>query len=312
MSHSVYFTGPLYARMAEDLHLGGMSERTHSGYLRAVRKLADYSETAPDKITEDQLRRFFLHMKNELNYAYGTLRVAFSGIKFFYTRTCKRDWPTLQKMKLQNVKSLPEVITRRQVLQIVVAANTQRMAVYFWTVYSLGLRMQEGLNLQVGDIDAERGMVHVHRGKGAKDRYIPLPTSTLELLRQYWVTHRHKRFLFPADGRGHGLNKRVLQKNGSSTATTPMSPTAVQGAIKKITQQIDFGKKVSLHTLRHSYATHLLEAGVSLKAIQKYLGHSSLQTTMVYLHVTETAEVDARQKIEQMFPTPPMNWSKRT
>ena len=271
-SRSLFFVDPLYSRMSEDLHLGGMSERTHAGYLRAVRKLADYCQASPDKVTEDQLRRFFLHMKNELNYAYGTLRVAFSGIKFFYTRTCKRDWRTLQQMKLQNVKSLPEVITRKQVLQIVVAANTQRMAVYFWTVYSLGLRMQEGLNLQVGDIDAERGMVHVHRGKGAKDRYIPLPTSTLELLRQYWATHRHRRMLFPADGRAHGLNKRVLNKNGSSTATTPMSPTAVQGAIKKITRQIDFGKKVSLHTLRHSYATHLLEAGVSLKAIQKYLG----------------------------------------
>ena len=311
MSHSVYFTGPLYDRMAEDLHLGGMSERTHAGYLRAVRKLADYCQASPDKITEDQLRRFFLHMKNELNYAHGTLRVAFSGIKFFYTRTCKRDWRTLQQMKLQHIKSLPEVITRKQVLQIVAAANTQRMAVYFWTVYSLGLRMQEGLNLQVGDIDAERGFVHVHRGKGAKDRYIPLPTSTLALLRQYWVTHRHKQFLFPADGREHGLNKRVLHKNGSSLATTPMSPTAVQGAIKKITKQIDFGKKVSLHTLRHSYATHLLESGVSLKAIQKYLGHSSLQTTMIYLHLTETAEVDARQKIEQLFPTPPMKWRKR-
>jgi|TARA_B100001964_G_C14232368_1_gene600667 site-specific recombinase XerD len=297
--------------MVEDLHLGGMSERTHSGYLRAVRKLADYCHASPDMVTEDQLRRFFLHMKNELNYAYGTLRVAFSGIKFFYTRTCKRDWQTLQQMKLQNVKSLPEVVTRKQVLQIVAAANTQRMAVYFWTVYSLGLRMQEGLNLQVGDIDAERGLVHVHRGKGAKDRYIPLPTSTLELLRQYWVTHRHRRLLFPADGRGHGLNQRALNKNGSSTATTPMSPTAVQGAIKKITRQIDFGKKVSLHTLRHSYATHLLEAGVSLKAIQKYLGHSSLQTTMVYLHLTETAEVDARQMIEKMFPAPPMKWSNR-
>lgn len=217
MSHSVYFTGSLFDRMAEDLHLCGMSERTHAGYLRAVRKLADYCQASPDKITEDQLRQFFLHMKNELNYAYGTLRVAFSGIKFFYTRTCKRDWRTLQQMKLQNIKSLPEVITRKQVLQIVTAANTQRMAVYFWTVYSLGLRMQEGLNLQVGDIDAERGLVHVHRGKGAKDRYIPLPTSTLELLRQYWATHRHKRFLFPADGREHGLNKRVLAKNGSST-----------------------------------------------------------------------------------------------
>ena len=306
MSKSPYFTGTLYARMAEDLHLGGMSERTHAGYLRAVRKLADYSQTAPDNISEDQLRRFFLHMKNDLHYAHGTLRVAYSGIKFFYTRTCPRDWQTLRQMKLQHVKSLPEVITRKQVLQIVLAANTQRMAVYFWTVYSLGLRMQEGLNLQVGDIDAERGMVHIHRGKGAKDRYIPLPTSTLTLLRQYWPTHRHPKLLFPADGRDHQLvtNKDV------STATTPMSPTAVQGAIKKITQQIDFGKKVSLHTLRHSYATHLLEAGVSLKAIQKYLGHSSLQTTMIYLHLTDSAEVDSRRVIEQLLPTPPLKWNR--
>jgi site-specific recombinase XerD len=245
-------------------------------------------------------------MKNDLKYAYGTLRVAFSGIKFFYTRTCKRDWQSLKQMKLQNVKSLPEVITRKQVLQIVAAARTQRMAVYFWTVYSLGLRMQEGLNLQVGDIDAERGMVHVHRGKGAKDRYVPLPSSTLQMLRQYWSTHRHSRLLFPADGRAC----RIIAKQGKSTAQAAMSPTAVQGAVKKITRQIDFGKKVSLHTLRHSYATHLLEACVSLKAIQKYMGHSSLQTTMIYLHLTETAEADSRKVIEQMFPTPNMNWHK--
>lgn len=291
-SRSRFFVDPLYSRMAEDLHLGGMSQRTHDGYLRAVRQLADYCKTGPDKISEAQLRRYFLFLKNEKKFAYGSLRVAFSGIKFFYTRTCKRDWQTLAQMKLQNVKSLPEVLTIPQVHSIIDAATTMRIAVYFWTVYSLGLRMQEGLNLQVGDIDAARGMVHVHRGKGAKDRYVPLPTSTLQLLRQYWVTHRHKRLLFPADGRNH---------QGISTAQTPMSPTAVQGAMKKITRQIDFGKKVSIHTLRHSYGTHLLEAGVSLRAIQQYMGHSSLQTTMVYLHLTDSAAVDARKTIEKLF-----------
>lgn len=292
MSHSKFFTGKLYQRMSDDLHLAGMSERTHEGYLRAVRKLADYSQTSPDKITEDQLRRFFLHQKNDLHYAYGTLRVAFSGVKFFYTRTCRRSWDTLATMKLQNAKTLPEVITFQQVHQIIDATTTLRMETYFWTVYSLGLRMQEGLNLEVGDIDGDRGLVHVHRGKGAKDRYIPLPSSTLDMLRQYWVTHRHKRFLFPADGRNH---------TGMSTAKTTMSPTAVQGAMKKITRQLNFGKKVSTHTLRHSYATHLLEAGVSLKAIQQYMGHSSLQTTMVYLHLTETEDVKSREVIERLF-----------
>jgi site-specific recombinase XerD len=135
-------------------------------------------------------------------------------------------------------------------------------------------------------------MVHIHRGKGSKDRYIPLPSSTLNVSRALWRTHRNPMFLFPAEGRNH--------RDGSQ-AETPMSISTAQGAIKKITQQLNFGKKVSTHTLRHSYATHLLEAGVSLKAIQKFLGHKSLQTTMVYLHLTETGEGDARKIINRLF-----------
>lgn len=295
-STSAYFPQELYQRMSDDLHLTGKADRTRKGYLRAVRQLTDYCRCRPDKITEDQLRRFFLHLKNERRFAYGSLRVALSGIKFFYSVTCPRDWDILSLLKLQNVNALPEVLTIAQVHAIVDAATTLRMRTFFWTVYSMGLRLNEGLHLQVGDIDAARGLVHIHRGKGAKDRYIPLPTTTLFMLREYWQTHRHKRLLFPADGRNH-----TLQQNGVSVAKTPMSETAAQGAMKKITNQIDFGKQVSIHTLRHSYATHLLEAGVSLKVIQKYMGHSSLATTMVYLHLTETAEANARETIETLF-----------
>ncbi len=295
MAHSRYFTGELYKRMSDDLHLAGMSQRTHDGYLRAVRQLADYCRQPPENISEDQLREFFLHLKNEKHFATGSLRVAFSGIKFFFTRTCKRNWQTLAHMKIQNVKSLPEVLTIPQVHAIIDACRVPRIAAYFWTVYSLGLRMDEALNLHVGDVDANRGMVHVHRGKGAKDRYVPLPADTLTVLREHWKTHRNPRLLFPADGRNH---------KGSSTATRPMPASTVQKPMKDIVDGMNFGKKISLHTLRHSYATHLLEAGVSLRIIQQYLGHSSLQTTMVYLHLTETAAADARKVLNEVFRRP--------
>ena len=146
MAHSQYFNGTLYQRMSDDLHLAGMSQRTHDGYLRAVRQLADYCHQPPENISEDQLREFFLHLKNERNFATGSLRVAFSGLKFFYTRTCKRDWQTLAQMKIQNVKSLPEVLTIDQVHAIIGACRVPRIAAYFWTVYSLGLRMEEAFN----------------------------------------------------------------------------------------------------------------------------------------------------------------------
>lgn len=292
MAKSNYFNGELYQRMSDDLHLAGVAKRTHDGYLRAVRQLADYCHCSPERVSEEQVRRYFLHLKNERHFATGSLRVAFSGMKFFYTHSCKRDWETLRTLKIQNVKSLPDVLTIDQVHAVINACRVPRIAVYFWTVYSMGLRLEEGLHLQTGDIDADRGLVHVHRGKGAKDRFVPLPESTLEVLRSYWLSHRNPRLIFPADGRNH---------KGASTTTRSMPPSTVQKPMKDIVDSMNFGKKISVHTLRHSYATHLLEAGVSLKVIQKYLGHSSLQTTMVYLHLTETAEADARTVINQIF-----------
>ena len=289
---SEYFKGKWYRKLIEDLQLAGKAKRTVYGYVRAVRKLADFCQNSPEQLSETDVRQFLLHQIVDKHVAAGTQSVLLSGIKFFYRTTCPRDWDVFQQTKLNYVKSLPEVITQRQVFQLIDACRSLRLKTFIWTTYTLGLRIGEAVNLQVADLDSQRMMVHIHRGKGAKDRYVPLPETTLAALRAFWKTHRNTVFLFPAEGRNH---------QDGATSTTPMSISTVQSAFKKITRQLNFGKKVSCHTLRHSYATHLLEAGVSLKAIQKYMGHSSLQTTMVYLHLTEIAEADARQVINQLF-----------
>ncbi len=292
MAHSQFFGGSLYQKMSEDLHLTGKGKRTHDGYLREIRKMADHCRTSPDDITEDQMRRYFLHLKNERNFAAGSLTVTLSALKFFYRVTCPRDWITLEQLKVKGPKTLPEVITQRQVRNILNACTTLRMKTFFRTLYSLGLRLSEGLNLQVGDIDAARGLVHIHHGKGAKDRYIPIASATVAALREFWKTHRHPVLLFPAEGRNHRVDH---------DSSEVMADTTPQDAMKKITRQLKFGKKVSCHTLRHSFATHLFEAGVSLRNIQKWMGHSNLQTTLQYLHITETAEADARETVERLF-----------
>lgn len=289
---SKYFKGILFTKMAEDLRLAGKAKRTVYGYIRAVKKLAEFSKRSPDKITEAQVRKFLLNEIVHKQTASGTQSVFLSGIKFFYRVTCPRPWQVFHQTKLLRVKALPGVITQPQVFELIDACKTLRLKTFLWTTYSMGLRISETAHLQTGDIDSARMLVHIHRGKGAKDRYVPLPNSTLAALRAFWKTHQNSRFLFPATGRG---------RNQKQQATTPLSISTVQTAFTKLTKKLGLAKKVSCHTLRHSYATHLLEAGVSLKAIQKFLGHCSLQTTMVYLHLTQIAEADARKVINQLF-----------
>jgi len=281
----------LRERMSQDLQLRGMAKRTHDGYLREVRKLACYYNSPPDQLTEQQVGEYLLYLINDCNFAPGSLGVAYSGIKFFYTVTEPRDWSVLKKLRRPKQKTLPSVLTIDEVHHLIGAVKQHRNAAYLWTVYSLGLRLEEGLNLQAGDLDSQRMMVHIHRGKGAKDRYLPLPKSTLTILREYWATHRHPTLLFPAIGR----NRKT-----ASSASQPMNATTVQGCMKLVVEQLGFKKKISIHTLRHSIATHLFEGGVSLRWIQKFLGHSSLQTTLVYLHLTDDGEDKGRAKLDEI------------
>jgi site-specific recombinase XerD len=221
------------------------------------------------------------------------MRICYCGIRFFYVHVLARDWHILSILRAQNEHRLPAVLSVEEVRSILAQVKTFHNHVFLSTVYSCGLRLHEGLHLEVSDIDSQRMMIHVHRGKGAKDRYVPLPQSTLHLLRQYWRTHHHPRLVFPALGR---------TRTAINEAIHPMAKSSVQGAFRQAKREAGLLKKgVAVHTLRHSYATHLLEAGVNLRVIQRYLGHSRLETTMLYLHLTQKGQEDACQLINHVM-----------
>lgn len=184
------------------------------------------------------------------------------------------------------------VLSTEEARRLLGAVKLFRFYAFLSTVYSCGLRLQEALNLQVGDISKDRMVIHIRNGKGAGDRYVPLPHATLTILRKYWTTHKNKTLLFPGLGR---------TGKGDSTTTEPMSRTSVQKTMKLALADAGIVKKAHIHTLRHSYATHLLEEGVSLKLIQQYLGHSLIQTTLIYVHLTKKCHDQAYTKIDRLM-----------
>lgn len=282
----------LQRRMIEDLQLAGMSERTQQMYVRAVRLLAEHYKKSPDKITEEELRQYFLHIKNDKKWSRAGITIALCGIKFFYEKTLKRKWPIFDVVRPHAEKKLPVILSREEVRAILGKVRFLRYRTCLQTIYSCGLRLREGTELQVAHIDSRRMVIHLRHGKGNKDRYIPLPQITLERLREYWKTHRNPTWIFPAPGRG-GIHR--------STATTPMPYCNVQDAFRAALKESGINKKATVHTLRHSYATHLLEAGVNLRQIQENLGHNSPSTTALYTHLTEQAFQQTKDVINKLM-----------
>ena len=172
------------------LQLAGMSERTQESYTRFVRQLVEFCGKTPEKITEQELQDYFLHRKNKDKWAAATLRISYSGIKFFFINVLRRDWHTLKLINAKRGKALPTVLSIKEAWAILDAVKTPQNKAYLTVVYTCGLRLSEGLHLQVPDIDSDRMRIHVH-GKGAKGRYVPLPEATLKVLRDYWKTHRN-------------------------------------------------------------------------------------------------------------------------
>ena len=254
-------------RMAEDMQLRKLSPRTIDAYTYHVDRFALRFGKHPEELGPEQVREFQLWMINELKASWSQFNQAVCALRFFYSFTCKRDWVVQQVPYGPRPKTLPVVLSGDEVARLIACIQNIKHKTVLLTLYSAGLRISEGLNLRVQDIDSERMMLKINQGKGSKDRYVPISPRLLVALRDYWRQTRPSDYLFPGKTDDIPLNKAVVQK-----------------ACTLATAQAKIHKHVTPHTMRHSYATGLLEAGVDLMAISKLLGHSSFTTTMIYLH----------------------------
>jgi integrase/recombinase XerD len=284
---------PLRQRMIEDMQLRGLSPCTQRAYVRVVHELAEYYHRSPSQISEEELRAYFLYLKNEKRLARSSCTVALCGIKFLYEYTLKQAWPVFELIRPAKEKKSPVVLSVEEVRQILRCIHKPHYQVCLNTIYACGLRISEGVGLQVREIDSARMQLHLRLGKGNKDRRVPLPVRIVEQLRQIWVSHRHPVWLFPARTRGGVLPE----------ATAAMSARGVRKVFKAALAESGVTKEATVHTLRHSWATHLLEAGVHLRLIQLWLGHSSPKTTALYTHLTQKAETIAMNTLNELIET---------
>lgn len=285
----------LRQRMIEDLRLRGYADRTVEAYVSTVSRLAHHYHTPPDRLSETQLREYLLHLTTERRLARASLTQALCGLRFFYEQTLGRHWGILDVARPKRDKKLPIVLSRDEVRRVLAAVRTPAYRVCLTTIYACGLRLLEGSKLHVADVDGGRKLVHIHHGKGGVDRMVPLPEAALALLRAHWRTHHNPVWMFPAPGRRPA---RAIQ----DPTIGPIGPTSLQKAFTLAVKESGVGKHAHVHTLRHSYATHLLEAGVPLALIQEYLGHSSPSPTAIYTHVTRELRAAAVDPINELLP----------
>jgi len=282
----------LYQQQLRSLKLQGKAKKTIEAYSRAVRRVSKYFDCCPDKLQPEQLKVYFADLVE--SHSWSTVKIDRLGLQFFWKHVLKLDWQWVDIVRPPKVKTIPDILTPAEVEQLIGATRKLRYRVFLLTTYSMGLRLGETLSLQVGDIDAGRKRVHIRRGKGHKDRLVPLPNLTLLGLRELWSRHRHPELIFPnATG-----SLKTIQR-----AKTHMDRGGTQKAMKVVVAECGIKKKIHIHSLRHSFATHLLERGLSLRHIQALLGHASPNTTARYSHLTDVTEQNSRVAINELVNT---------
>ena len=265
----------LRRRMDDDMLARGLADRTRESYLWAVTGLAQFFHRSPDRISDEEVQAYLVHLLRDRQRSWSTCNIVLNGLRFFYHTTLKRHRTTFTIPAPRHSGKLPVVLSRDKVQRLMAATPNLRQRTMLLTTYAAGLRLTEVLHLQVHDIDSERMTIRVVQGKGGKDRYTVLSARLLEALRAYWRVARPRSWLFPA--RGEPLR--------------PLDPSSLQKAYQRAKQRAGITKPGGVHTLRHCFATHLLEAGVDLHTIQRLLGHGHLTTTTRYFQLTRHTQV---------------------
>ena len=264
---------PLRQRMLDDMRLRKLSPKTQAGYIRAVKRLAGFLGRSPDTATAEDLRRFQLHLVDQGTSPI-TVNATITGLKFFFTVTLDRPEAMAKMCSVRVPRRLPAILSRDEVARLIAAAGSLKYQTALSVAYGAGLRASEVVGLKVADIDSRQMILRVDQGKGRKDRYALLPPVLLARLRAWWrVAHAQGRllaggWLFPGQNPVNPLSTRQLNRAVHAAAT-----------------EAEIDKRVSMHTLRHSFATHLLEQKVDIRVIQVLLGHKQLETTAMYAQV---------------------------
>jgi len=286
-----------FERHQRHLKLKGLQPKTIDAYKRAMVRIGIYFDYQVSDLSENQLTNYF----NDLleTHSWSTVKLDLYGLKFFYQHVLKKNWEHIDLIKPPCATRIPEIVSVEEAAVLFMATNKLSYRVFFFTTYSMGLRLGEGLRLKIGDIDAQRQRVLIRNAKGNKDRLVPLPDMTLNVLRRFWSIHRNPTWLFP--NRKGGLK-------GSSSALTPLDTGGIQTTLRKVVESCGFKKKITPHCLRHSYTTHLIEAGVDLITIQKILGHTNIRTTCQYIHLASNTQHETSQTINHLMNQFSIEW----
>jgi integrase/recombinase XerD len=268
--------------MCEAMALRGFAPKTRSAYLSWVRRLIQFCRVVPDQLTTDHVRAYLLHLTQERKLAFSTFNQALNAVRFFFMEVLKQPF-VLEGLRYQRApRRLPVVMSEEEVKRLLEGARSLRDRALFETAYATGMRVSEVTRLLITDIDSRRMVIRVDQGKGRKDRYVMLSPALVDTLRAYWRASKPRVFLFP------GMRGK------------PLCVSSAEKAFDRARLEAGIRKSVSFHTLRHSFATHLLEDGANVREIQALLGHRSLQTTERYTHVAENYLNQMRSPLDRL------------